>query len=168
MSTCPRISLVLFIASLGCGSKIQRDTSNHETATALASSDCDGAPVVDPAALFSGKDVLAEVRPTDHSVVAIDGLPTPRLICTLVGCDCCNDCGYDPQCPYALAAGPQNEVCLKSSGFACGGKSCSTWCTPFSTQPQHRYRFVGELQYFGAPQSVPGARLAVTKICALP
>lgn len=139
----------------------------------VASGECDGAPLVDAASFFTGPLVLSDGRPKQGTVIAVDGAPQARMVCTLMGCnsECCNNgCGHSGGCTYVIAAGAENEICLGRDDFACGGTDCSGWCRPFSTHPSHRYRFVGEVVYVGVAEpktSVPGVKLQVQKFCRL-
>ncbi|MBN2499104.1 MAG: hypothetical protein JXR96_31235 [Deltaproteobacteria bacterium] len=126
------------------------DDVEMDSAPLASTGACDGAPRIDPASLFDGPYSLAIQAPPEGSRVAVDGRPVPMLICTQLGCawECCdNACGDELGCTYTLPAGPSNELCLDGEGFACGGTDCSPWCKPFSTEPEHSYRFIGTLRY---------------------
>lgn len=164
-ASCSVLSVVVAavcLASCNSGPQRRPHSSDVETSTApaAASGECDGAPVFEVASLVPSEAQPASSRPEEGSVVAVEGVPQPQMVCTMLACDaaCCNNsCGYARECPYSLRV-DDKEICLLREDFQCGGTDCSGWCSPFSTQPKHRYRFVGKLE---------GAKLHVQKFCRL-
>jgi hypothetical protein len=152
-------ALLLVLAMSSCalfGPSLEEHPRDGETTSAPATNNgtClnDEATTLAPSTLFSAPHRASEDRPAVGSLIAFEGIPQARLVCTQLGCqfECCdNKCGADQECPYVLRdeADPTNEVCLAHSSFACGGSDCSPFCEPFSHAPKQRYRFVGRVDY---------------------
>lgn len=158
---------------VACGvvpTKEAHPDDTEKPAPSVTDGACDGVPVVSPESLFAAPYRLADAdaRPAEGARVAFEGAPRGISLCTQRGCafECCdNSCGYAKDCAYALTAGAYNRVCLSHTGFSCGGTDCSGFCTPFGSQPEGRYRFVGTVRY---PEgSLGGATLEVTAYCKL-
>lgn len=133
------------------GPSKEDDPRNVETPTDRCAPD--QTQTVLAASLFSGPNQVSSTRPVRGSVVALEGVPRSKMICSQRGCDseCCNNgCGADAECPYALRVDDTNEVCLANGTFECGGTDCKSYCAPFGQSPQQRYRFIGVIEYRAA------------------
>jgi hypothetical protein len=160
-----RTGLVLTVAAaavflVDCSGDLFRSNPGdvEEEAPSVATGECDGVPIFD-------RDHLIKRVPRAGTIVALDGVPRARIVCTLKACDteCCNECGSPVGCPYALPS-DEGDVCLSHPDFQCGGMDCALECNPFSSAPQHRYRFVGKVVYepaYGEPT------LEVQKFCRI-
>lgn len=150
------VAFVTSVALVGCAlldghspSKHPRDVE-QESIPAVGSGECDGPEPTAADSLFVGPYEIADDIPESGTTVAFVGEPIGSLTCTQLGCasSCCdNSCGYSPDCPFMLRVDDYNEVCLQHPDYACGGTDCSPWCEPFSTEPEHDYRFVGTLRH---------------------
>jgi hypothetical protein len=144
-----------------------RDDIESESIVSTAAGGCSHVEIVAASQLFDGPYEFADDRPVDGTRVAFEGMPQGQLACTQLGCEweCCeNSCGYAPECTFSLRpeGDEYNRLCLSHADFACGGTDCSPWCAPFSTEPEHRYRFVGTIHYDGSR-----ARLDVDEYCRI-
>ena len=132
-------------------------------APALSSGECESASVIDH--LLVGPDQLAVHAPKEGTVIALEGVPQPQVVCTLMACEsaCCNECGFVAGCAYSVESGG-GSVCLSHPDFECGGMDCALSCSPFSSDPKHRYRFVGKLVHASSSRQVT---LEVQKFCRI-
>jgi hypothetical protein len=140
------------LTAMGCGKSKEHNDKDVESDAVprLAPGRCDDAAVVAATSLFDASFEPSPDRPPEGSRVALEGIPRAVLACTQLGCswECCdNGCGSSPECTYDLPVGAGTSVCLAGAGLTCGGTDCSPYCTPFSTAPKRRYRFVGTLRY---------------------
>ena len=106
--------------------------------------------VVELSSFFNEDRELSADRPPEGSLITLEGRPQSNMICTMLGCnwECCNNsCGYMTGCAYSLNVDSYNKICLSHESFSCGGTDCSPWCSPFSSNPQHDYRFYGSVSY---------------------
>lgn len=164
-------SATVALAIVACNpfaKELEPHPRNVEAATGEPSDGCEGATVVAVEALVSGMHGGIVGGAGQPAAVAVDGKPKAQLACTQLGCsfECCdNSCGASTDCAFAVEAPDGSKLCLAHSTFECGGTDCSAYCVPFSTDPRHRYRFVG------TPRSVTPGRgsptLDVTKWCLL-
>jgi hypothetical protein len=114
------------------------------------------------------EQVLEEVSAAG-TVVGIDGHPVFQAGDQRGCVGCCERAGSAIIDPYAIpfdSSGISGSVDLLSPAFHCSGNtSCDFGCSPFSTEPHHRYRFIGLLS-----QGDAGSRwtLDVQTYCLLP
>jgi hypothetical protein len=149
----------VFALPLGCATLLGYHLEDHPDddedpdIVAVSATACADAEVHEVDGLFADAYELAEDAPVGERI-ALQGHPTGSLSCTQKGCsfECCdNSCGADPDCAYLLRAedpalADYAYICLASDDFDCGGTDCSSWCTPFSKDPEHDYRFIGVLE----------------------
>jgi hypothetical protein len=172
-----RIALALAataLVTLGCeaafddgpGEGSQNPKDIEADFPALASGQCGSVAPRKAEDVFSGVGILSLSAPAPGTTVAFDGVPHAEPACTQAGCSgtCCNNpCGWVKGCPYTLRTPDGlNQICLDGAGFGCGGTDCSPWCSPFSTEPAHTYRLVGQILYAG---NIP--IVTVTSVCRL-